>query len=172
MIANIITGIRVVCSIALMFCSVLTTSFYTLYVIAGLTDMIDGWIARRTNTVSEFGAKWDSVADFIFVAVCLVKLIPVMALPLWLYVWIGIIACIKCFNMGYEYVMKKRFVTVHSMANKVTGFLLFLFPLTWSFMDKRYSAVVVCLAATVAAIHELSIIRKTSCDLYYKKLSL
>ena len=162
MIANIITGIRVVCSIALMFCSVLTPSFYTLYVIAGLTDMIDGWIARRTNTVSEFGAKWDSVADFIFVTVCLVKLIPVMALPLWLYFWIGIIACIKCFNMGYEYVMKKRFVTVHSMANKVTGFLLFLFPLTWSFMDKRYSAVVVCLVATVAAIHELSIIRKTS----------
>ena len=159
MIANIITGIRVVCSIALVFCSVLTPSFYTLYVIAGLTDMIDGWVARRTNTVSEFGAKWDSAADLCFVVVCLVKLIPVMALPHWLYVWIGIIACIKCFNVGYESVMKKRFVTMHSTANKVTGFLLFLFPLTWSFMDKRYCAVVVCLVASFAARHELSIIR-------------
>ena len=152
--ANIITGLRVMCSIALLFCAALSPAFYTLYIVAGASDMIDGWVARRTNTVSEFGAKWDTVADFIFVIVCLIKLIPVMMIPLWLYIWIGIIACVKCFNLGYGYAMNKRLVAVHSVLNKVTGFLLFLFPLTWSFIDFRCSAVVVCIVATIAAIQE------------------
>ena len=154
MTANIITGIRVVCSIALLFCTALSPTFYSLYIIAGFTDMIDGWVARRTNTVSEMGTKWDSAADFIFVVVCLIKLIPLMALPIWLYVWIGIIACIKFFNMSYGFVMNKGFVAVHSVMNKVTGFLLFLFPLTWTFIDMKYSAVVICTIASLAAIQE------------------
>jgi len=152
--ANIITGIRVVCSIALLFCSAFSPSFYALYFIAGLSDMIDGWVARRTNSVSEFGAKWDTFADFIFVCVCVVKLIPLMSLPLWLYVWIALIACIKFFNMCYGYAMHKKLVAVHSMLNKLTGFLLFLFPLTWPFIDYRYGAAVVCVVATFAALEE------------------
>ena len=152
--ANIITGIRVLCSIVLLFCTALSPAFYTLYIIAGLTDMIDGWVARHTNTVSEFGAKWDTTADFIFVVVCLVKLIPVIVIPLWLYIWIGIIACIKFFNMGYGYAINKKLVAFHSRMNKATGFLLFLVPLTLDIIDLKYSAAIVCIVATCAAIHE------------------
>ena len=64
--ANIITGIRIICSIALLFCPTLSGAFYSLYIIAGFTDMIDGTIAIKTGTVSEFGSKLDTVADFIF----------------------------------------------------------------------------------------------------------
>ena len=31
--------------------------------------MVDGTVARKTNTVSEFGARLDTIADFIFFAV-------------------------------------------------------------------------------------------------------
>ena len=71
--ANIITGSRVRISIALLFCPVFSLEFYTLYLIAGVYDMIDGTIARRINTVSEFGARFDTAADFVFVVVCLIK---------------------------------------------------------------------------------------------------
>ena len=142
------------CSIELLFCGALSPAFYVLYILAGLTDMADGWVARRTHTASEFGARWDTAADLIFVAVCLTKLIPVMRLPLWLSIWIGIIAGIKLFNIAYGYVARKRFVAMHSPMNKATGLLLFLFPLTWSLIDYRISAVVVCSAATFAAIQE------------------
>ena len=64
--ANIITFVRILCSIAILFCPVFSVAFYSLYITAGLTDMIDGWVARKTNTVSEFGAKLDTVADFVF----------------------------------------------------------------------------------------------------------
>ena len=157
--ANIITIVRILCSIAILFCPVFSVAFYSLYIAAGLSDMIDGWVARRTHTVSEFGAKLDTVADFVFVVVCLVKLLPVMDVPVWLYVWIGIIAVIKIINIVSGYVVQKRFVAVHSVMNKVTGVLLFVLPLTLSFIDLNYSATVVCIIATFAAVQEGHFIR-------------
>ena len=157
--ANIITIIRILCSIAILFCPVFSVAFYSLYIAAGLSDMIDGWVARRTHTASEFGAKLDTVADFVFVVVCLVKLLPVMDVPVWLYVWIGIIAVIKIINIVSGYVVQKRFVAVHSVMNKVTGVLLFVLPLTLSFIDLKYSATVVCIIATFAAVQEGHFIR-------------
>ena len=62
--ANIITCLRIVCSIALLFCSVFSPAFYTLYIAAGISDMTDGTVARKTGTVSEFGSKLDTAADF------------------------------------------------------------------------------------------------------------
>ena len=82
--ANVITGIRIICSVALLFCTPLSGMFYVLYLTAGLTDMADGTIARRTNSVSEFGTKLDTFADFVFVVVCLIKLIPVIGVPSWI----------------------------------------------------------------------------------------
>ena len=43
--ANLITGTRILCSIVLLFCSPFSPSFYALYLVAGLTDMIDGPVA-------------------------------------------------------------------------------------------------------------------------------
>lgn len=157
--ANSITGIRVLCSIAILFCPVFSVAFYSLYIAAGLTDIADGWVARKTNTVSEFGSKLDTIADFIFVVVCLFKLIPVLDIPIWLYSWIGIIALIKVINIVSGYVVQKQFVAIHSVMNKATGVLLFLLPLTISFVDLRYSAAVVCIIATFAAVQEGHFIR-------------
>lgn len=157
--ADIITIIRILCSIAILFCPVFSVAFYSLYFTAGLSDMIDGWVARKTNTVSDFGSKLDTVADVIFVIVCLVKLLPVMEIPVWLYVWIGIIALIKVINIVSGYVVQKQFVAVHSVMNKVTGVLLFVLPLTLSFVNLKYSATVVCIIATFAAVQEGHFIR-------------
>ena len=81
--ANLITGVRILCSFALLFCQPFSLSFIVFYLVAGFTDMIDGAVARKTGTTSEFGAKLDTVADFVFVAVCLWKLLPSLSVPLW-----------------------------------------------------------------------------------------
>ncbi len=47
-LANTITGIRIVCSIALLFCPVFSPVFYALYITAGVSDMVDGTVARKT----------------------------------------------------------------------------------------------------------------------------
>lgn len=157
--ANSITLVRILCSIAILFCPMFSVAFYSLYITAGLTDIADGWVARRTHTVSEFGSKLDAIADFIFVIACLFKLIPVMDIPTWLYVWIGVIALIKIINIVSGYVVQKQFVAVHSVMNKVTGVLLFLLPLTLSFVGLKYSASVVCIMAAFTAIQEGHFIR-------------
>ena len=157
--ANIITGIRIVCSIALMFCPVFSPVFYTLYITAGVSDMIDGTVARKTGTVSVFGSKLDTAADFVLVVVCLIKLIPVIYVPIWLMVWIIVIAAIKAVNLISGYVMRKEIVVLHTIMNKVTGIFLFILPLTLTLIDLKYSGAVVSAVATFAAIQERHLIR-------------
>ena len=157
--ANIITGFRVLISIALLFCPVFSPVFYMLYLIAGLSDMIDGTIARRTNTVSEFGAKFDTAADFVFVVVCLIKFLPVISIPAWLYVWIVLIALIKIIKIISGYVVQKKLVAVHSVMNKMTGVLLFILPLTFLIVPLKYLAIPVCAVATLSAVQEGHFIR-------------
>ena len=157
--ANVITGIRIVCSIALLFCPVFSPAFYVLYITAGLSDMTDGAVARKMGTVSAFGSKIDTAADFVLVAVCLIKLIPVIYVPDWLIIWIIVIAVIKAVNLISGYVMRKEIVVLHTVMNKVTGMLLFVLPLTLTFIDLKYSGAAVSAAATFAAIQEGHLIR-------------
>lgn len=161
-IANIITGSRVVFSIAILFIPPFSPAFYVLYTAAGLTDMVDGTVARKTNTVSDFGAALDTAADLVFAAVCLIRLLPILDIPVWLWIWIAVIALIKAVNVVSGLVMKKKRIAPHTVMNKVAGALCFLLPFTLSFIDLRYSAAVVCAAATFAAIQEGHVIRTGS----------
>lgn len=99
MMANTITFFRIAASIVLLSCPVFSPAFYVFYIAAGLSDMLDGFVARKTDTVSKLGARLDTIADFVLVVVCLVKLPPVLRIPAWLYIWIGIIALIKVVNI-------------------------------------------------------------------------
>lgn len=119
--ANTITGIRILCAIALLFCRPLSPLFYSLYIIAGITDMIDGPVARKTNTVSDFGSRLDTIGDFLLVVACLIKLIPVLEIPVWLSIWIAVIALIKATNTVRGYVTKKALVAVHTTTKGFGG---------------------------------------------------
>lgn len=163
--ANLITGVRILCSIALLFCQPFSPPFIVLYLIAGITDMTDGAMARKTNTTSELGAKLDTAADFVFVAVCLWKLLPSLAVALWLWVWIVLIALIKMINIISGYMLHRKYVALHTVMNKVTGALLFVLPLTLPVVELTYSAPLVCTAATFAAIQEGHYIRTGRDDL-------
>jgi len=121
--------------------------------------MADGFVARKTGTVSEFGSKLDTAADFALVVVCLIKLIPAIHMPVWLIIWIIVIAVIKAVNLISGYVMRHEVVVLHTVMNKVTGILLFVLPLTVAFVDLRYSGAVVSAVATFAAIQEGLLIR-------------
>lgn len=116
--------------------------------------MIDGTIARKTNSTSEWGAKIDTVADLVFITASLIKLLPTVNIPQWLWVWSVVIAVIKIGNIIWGYISKKEFLSLHTIMNKIAGLLLFLLPLTLSFVELNYSAIAVCSIATFAAIQE------------------
>ena len=158
-IANIITVNRILGSVCLLFCPAFSVAFYIVYLFCGITDMVDGTIARKTNSVSETGARLDTVADIVFVAVCFAKILPLMQFPAWLWIWIVAIAAIKTTNIVLGLIRSKKLVSVHTLLNKATGFLLFLFPLTLNVIEPIYSAVILCSLATVSAINEMYYIR-------------
>ena len=153
-IANILTGCRILGSILLLFFPVFTLEFYITYLLCGFSDMIDGTIARKTNSASKFGSKIDTAADLVFVAVSLIKMLPTIHIPKWLWIWAGVIAIIKISNIVWGYVSKKQFISLHTIMNKATGLLLFLLPLTLSFMELKCSSIAVCSIATLSAIQE------------------
>ena len=154
-IANIITGSRIVFSLSLLFIPLSSAWFYVLYLLCGLSDMVDGTVARRTRSASEFGARLDTVSDFVFMTVALIRFVPYLHIPVWLWIWIGIIAMIKLGNAAWGFVRTKKLISPHTVLNKITGLFLFLLPVTISFVDLTYTLPIVCAVATVAAIHEV-----------------
>ena len=125
-IPNILSMSRIVLCLPLLLVDAMTMPFWTLYVTAGLTDMLDGFLARRWGVESKFGARLDSLADFVFVLAVGYKLFPYLKLPATLWMMIGLIALVKVINAISSYMVKHRIEYLHTKANKLTGFLLFI----------------------------------------------
>lgn len=54
-----------------------------LFVFAGVTDVVDGWLARRGQQVTKIGKLLDPLADKLLVTVCLVVLVTIERIPIW-----------------------------------------------------------------------------------------
>lgn len=159
-IPDAITLARIPMAIALPFVQSSPAVFWTLYLLCGLSDVLDGAVARLTGTVSRLGERLDTLADIILVAVWMLLFIPDINVGRWLWIWTGIIALIKAVNVISGFAMKKGFVVKHTLANKATGILLFLLPMAilWEVIKVPY-IVLVCLLATFAAVQEGHLIR-------------
>ena len=125
-IPNILSASRIALCLPLLLVDAMTLPFWVLYVIAGTTDMLDGFLARRWGVESKFGARLDSLADFVFVLAVGYKLFPWLKLSAALWMMIGLIALVKILNIISSYVVKRRIEFLHTKANKLTGFLLFV----------------------------------------------
>ena len=149
---NILSSLRTVGAVALLPCDVPGSTFWVLYIVCGISDMADGWLARKLKCVTRTGALLDSLADICFVACCAWQILPILELPQWLWLWAGVIVAMKVVNQLSALVMYGRCCFPHTLANKVTGFLLFIaVPLTFVSI---IPISVVAAVATFAAIHE------------------
>ena len=125
-IPNILSASRIALCLPLLLVDAMTLPFWVLYLIAGLTDILDGFLARRWGVESKFGARLDSLADFVFVLAVGYKLFPWLKLPVALWMMIGLIALVKASNAFSVYLVKQRIEFLHTKANKLTGLLLFI----------------------------------------------
>ena len=157
---NIITLLRNAGSFDLLFYDVTSVVFWIIYGLCGISDIADGWLARKLKCVTRAGALLDSLADICFVACCAWKLLPMLELPKWLWLWAGVIVGIKIVNQFSALVMYGRCCFPHTLANKLTGFLLFIAaPMTfWSIIPVSIAATV----ATFAAVQEGHFIRRNA----------
>ena len=155
---NILSSLRIVGALALLLTNASSIPFWALYIACGISDIADGWLARKLKCATRTGALLDSLADFCFVACCAWKILPTLELPKWLWIGAGVIVAIKVVNQLLALVLYGRCCFPHTLANKWTGFLLFIaVPMTvWSVIPISIVAIV----AASAAIHEGCVIAR------------
>ena len=158
-IPDLLSMSRIVLCLPLLLVDAMTIPFWVIYLIAGLTDMLDGFLARRWDVESKFGARLDSLADFVFVIAVGYKLFPYLKLPTALWMMIGLIALVKTANAISSYMVKHRIEFLHTKANKLTGFLLFIGVMTIGQSCFISVAWVISCIALFAAIQEGHLIR-------------
>ena len=155
MIANCITVSRILFSLALLGFSPNSFPFAAFYLLCGVTDVLDGFIARKLHTESEKGAKLDSISDLFFAIVYAIKILPLLNIPLWIWIWTAIIAVAKIIGIIIASGKAHKLLIEHSFSNKFTGLLLFFLPPSVCVADVKYGATLVCIAATVTVIKEI-----------------
>lgn len=158
-IPNFITTLRIIGTVCLLFLDALSKPFYIVYTLAGISDVLDGWTARKLKVSSELGAKLDSIADLLFYSIMAIKILPILIkkLPTELWIAVGIILLLRLcsyFIAAYKY---KRFASLHTYMNKMTGAGVFLIPYTILLPIFIPFCVVLSIIAGLASCEELLI---------------
>lgn len=157
MIPNFLTVIRIICAIIILFVPFLSLPFFYLYFVGGLTDILDGYIARRFEVTSQFGAVLDSIADTFFFLVLVVTLILHYSFPFWMIAWIILIALIRFASLFVGFIKYHAFSFLHTKANKFTGLIIFFLPILIVVLSYKGSIIICGIIATVSAVEEFLI---------------
>ena len=155
-IANIITITRIIFSLMMLCFPYLSPLFWTFYLLAGFSDMIDGKVARRLKIQSDFGAKLDSISDLVFSLCIAIVLIITISFPKWLMISIIVILIIKLISYLIGYYKYHQWSTLHTYLNKLVGLLIFGLPLLY-WINPFVSELLISIISLLASIEELII---------------
>lgn len=156
---NFITSLRIVGTFVLLFISPLTDSFYLIYTLTGVTDVLDGTLARGLKISSKLGARLDSIADLLFYTVVILRLFPEILprLPHGIWYLVGAVVLIRLVSYTLVAVKFHCFASLHTYLNKLTGFAVFVIPYVVKLSCFSQICFAICGVAAVAAIDELRI---------------
>lgn len=160
--ANLLTILRILCALLILICPAFSPCYYLFFITGGLSDALDGTLARRRGEASELGARLDTIADFAFLAAVMIKLAFYVHVPSWLIVCVIVIAAIKLSGIIVGAAKYRRLVTVHSVLNKLCGALVFTALFFAGFelppLLRLCAILIVVSTAFAAAIHEFFVI--------------
>ncbi len=156
-IPNCLSITRIVLSLCLIAVQPLSITFYIIYVFCGVSDILDGFIARKIGASSPIGARLDSAADLIMVGILFFKLYPIIRLPAQIVIWILLIFIIRIISITIVFFKYKSFAILHTYSNKFTGLILFLIPIFLLNYSSDWWMYVICGIANLSAVEELLI---------------
>lgn len=135
--------------------------FWICYVCGGLSDLFDGFVARKLKQQSTIGAKFDSIADVVFAIAIFIVVIKNISLSTLLWQFITFIALLRLVSYSIGYYKYRTFTSLHTYANKATGFLIFVFPLLYILWDINITVIILCVLAFISSFEELVITIKS-----------
>lgn len=160
-IANTITALRIPLAVVMLLATPFSVLFWGVYLSSGLTDILDGFVARTLNQESQFGAKLDSAADLFFAVCVAIFVIVNIAIPIWLWLCILSIAVLRLSSYGIGFYKYHTLASLHTYANKFTGLLIFVSPISYRIFGLTFMGIAVCIVALLSTIEELVITTKS-----------
>ena len=156
-LANIITITRIIGTFFLIPLETLSDTFFIVYIICGVTDVLDGFVARKTHTVSRLGSKLDSFADLSFYSVMLYKIWHLLKelLPDYVMWMIRIVMALRVLTYIVNGFVRKEFSSRHTILNKITGLLVFLLPMMLKTPYLLYYSLLILLIAYISLFDEV-----------------
>lgn len=156
---NLITLSRIVSALALLPIPPFSRLFFVVYTYCGVSDILDGALARRLHFANEKGAELDSIADIIFYACAAFKIMPSLCNILTPLTWciIAAAALLRIISYAFAAIKYRRFDFVHTYMNKLTGFLVFAAAYIIFLPFAQSVCVIIGAVAVLAAAQELII---------------
>jgi CDP-diacylglycerol--glycerol-3-phosphate 3-phosphatidyltransferase len=156
-VPNILSILRMALSPALLLLTDNIPLFVCAYIGIGLSDILDGFIARKFRAETNLGAKLDSIADAVFFITLLLVLSTWFTAVLMAYR--GFIIAIIAVRLGNILITKikfKKIIFIHTVANKLSGFLVFTMPLVLLYTKNPFyiKAVLIFLIASAANLRD------------------
>lgn len=134
------------------FCNEISPLFLSIYIFCGFTDLIDGPIARKTNSSSTLGASLDTIGDVLTYLALAKILISKKLVPLWIFIWIlsaGILFGVCAIITKSRF---NKFYLPHTYLGKIFGGTVFVLPLAMQIMTNEIWMSVICSIASIHAI--------------------
>lgn len=136
-------------------------SFWIFYILGGLSDFLDGFVARKWKQQSKAGAKFDSIADMFFTIAIAITVIKNIQISAWIWICIVVIALLRGVAYSIGFYKYRTFASLHTFLNKVTGMLIFIFPLLYVLLEFNITITILCMAAFLSSLEEVLIILKS-----------
>jgi len=161
-LVNAMTISRILCAFLLLFLAPasineISVLFYVVYSWCVLSDFIDGPIARKTKSTSEFGSFLDSAADMILAIIVLIIFLPILDLAPWMAALVVIVLATRAVGFTIGFVKWRTFTLLHTYANKAAGAMLGFFPIFLGLFGLAATVIILFTAAILSAAEELVI---------------
>lgn len=154
---DILSYSRMFGSILLLITVPLSLPYLAIYGLCHLTDVFDGYIARRSGGETARGQILDSTADIVLMVCLIASLIVYLDWETWMITWICIIACIRIASMGIGTSRLGQLALLHTYGNKFSGVLITFAPFVMPFFELYNIMLVLCTVATLASLEDLYI---------------
>ena len=135
----------------------LSLPFLAIFTVCSITDILDGYAARRLGVCNAHGHTLDSVSDAVLAVIMLYCIIPVLDWEVWMVMWIAAIAAIRLIALGIGTGRYGEPAFVHTYLNKLAGVFLYLTPFLIVLIGVPVTVAVVCTVTTVSAAEYLYI---------------
>lgn len=151
-LANIVSSSRIIGALILFLCNSFSNLYLGVYVFCGFTDLIDGPIARKTNSTSSLGAALDTIGDVLTYLSFVKILILQNAIPGWLLIWLGFMIVVGFVAAFYAKHKFQKFYLPHTYLGKALGAFIFILPVAVHFGFGDPWMMVICIVMSIVLL--------------------